>query len=708
MSRRPAISVLIPAYNAERYVLQSVQSVLAQTYEDFELIVVNDASTDRTLEVLSAISDKRLRVLNNSSNLGVVGAGNRALNEATGRYIARLDADDLSLPTRFAKQIAFLDQNPRVLVLGTEQSVLERGEIRFSRQPADADPQILKWMLHVSNPIGHPSTMFRAEVIGDLGVYMREEFKFAEDFDFLHRMLRLGEIAVLPEYLTIHRLHDQNMTRTRRDEVTSRTAAVLGDVFSTLFGSDRTEEAVLVAEHLMSGIPFESPAALDRLGRFLTELVTVFTDTYGLDHEQGRKVKGYTGKLWWRMIQTSLRRGQLHAPLRHHSSFRWNGETRPSVYQVARSLAAGLVPDLPQRVPPLPAPEPTARNCRLEINSTYLDVVPVRVDDPPSLFLVVDTEAEFDWRENFDRSLTSVNSMRQQFRAQDIFDRYGARPIYVVDYAVASQAEGFEPLREIFDRHACAIGAHLHPWVNPPFEEAISEHNSYGGNLPAGLEERKLRALVAMIQQSFGILPLFFKAGRYGVGRGTIETLARLGIEVDFSILPLADLRGRGGPDFRFAEAKPYRVGPSRILSVPMTRGQFGLLAPLAPRLHAALRSPIATRLHLPGILSRTHLANTVTLTPEGASAEEQIQLLKSMVGRGYRTFTLHYHSPSLAKHTPYVTSEAELKAFLVNLETVCRFFFDTLGGMPGNPADLVPPALREKIWPRPVVVTRS
>src|SRR5271168_4321700 len=128
--------------------------------------------------------------------------------------------------------------------------------------------------------------------------------------------------------------------------------------------------------------------------------------------------------------------------------------------------------------------------------------------------------------------------MRQQVRAQDIFDGYGSRPIYVVDYAVASQAEGYQPLREIFDRHACAIGAHLHPWVNPPFEEALSEHNSYGGNLPAGLEERKLRALVAMIQQSFDISPLFFKAGRYGVGRRTLDTLARLGIEVDFSILP--------------------------------------------------------------------------------------------------------------------------------------------------------------------------
>jgi GT2 family glycosyltransferase len=705
---RPTISVLIPAYNAERYVLQSVQSVLAQTYEDFELIVVNDASTDRTLEILSSIRDHRLLVLDNPRNLGIVGSLNRAMSEASGRYIARLDADDLCMPTRFARQVAFLDRNPRTMVVCTEQSVLERGQVRFSRQQADPDPKVLQWMLHVSNPIGHPSTMFRAEVVTELGAYLREEFKYAEDFDFLHRVLRLGEIAALPDYLTIYRQHDQNLTRTRRDEVTRRTTAVLRDVYSALLGSDRTAEATLVAEHLMSGIPFADPTALGRLGGFLSQLVTAFTETYRLSEEQRRKVGLYTGKLWWRTVQTSLRDGQFGVSWRQHASYLYSGETRPSMYQMVRSLVAGLVPDMPKRKSAGPKPATPTANCRLEINGTYLEAVPVPVDDPPSLFVVVDTEAEFDWRENFDRSLTSVNSMRQQFRAQDIFDGYGARPIYVVDYAVASQAEGYGPLREIFDRHGCAIGAHLHPWVNPPFEEALSEHNSYGGNLPAGLEERKLRALVAMIQQSFDISPLFFKAGRYGVGRRTIETLARLGIEVDFSILPLADLRGRGGPDFRFAKAKPYRVGPTRILSVPMTRGQFGLVAPLPPGLHGALRSPMATRFHLPGILSRTHLANTVTLTPEGASAQEQIQLLKSMVGRGYRTFTLHYHSPSLAKHTPYVTSEAELKAFLVNLETVCRFFFQTLGGMPGNPADLVPTALRGKIWPQPVMVASS
>jgi hypothetical protein len=116
--------------------------------------------------------------------------------------------------------------------------------------------------------------------------------------------------------------------------------------------------------------------------------------------------------------------------------------------------------------------------------------------------------------------------------------------------------------------------------------------------------------------------------------------------------------------------------------------------------LHGALRLPAALRMHLPGILSRLHLANTVTLTPEGVSAQEQIRLIQSMAARGFRTFTLHYHSPSLAVRTPYVRTEAELASFLDRLRAVCAFFFETLGGLPGNPVDLVPPSMRERVWP--------
>ena len=132
-----------------------------------------------------------------------------------------------------------------------------------------------------------------------------------------------------------------------------------------------------------------------------------------------------------------------------------------------------------------------------------------------------------------------------------------------------------------------------------------------------------------------------------------------------------------------------------------MTRAHLGPLAPLAPAVHAAMHSPLMTSLGLPGILANLGLLNTVTLTPEGISAREQIQLLETQLRRGYRTFVLHYHSPSLLPgHTPYVRTDADLTRFLKRIEAVCGFFFNQVGGMPGHPADLLPLHKRGDLWP--------
>ena len=693
----PAISVLMPAYNGERYIRTSVESVLAQTESDFELLVVDDASTDRTPEILAAIPDRRLRVLTNRTNLGIVGSLNRAMAEARGGYIARTDADDLCLPTRFAAQKQYLDQHPETLVLGTGMSVFEQGEIRFSRQIADQDLKVLRWMLHVGNPVGHPSMMFRASLIDTLGDYLRETYKYAEDFDFSHRVMHLGDIAVLPKHLVIYRQHEQNLTRTRRTEMVNRTAAVLADVYASLLGQPSEAEAALVARHMICGFPMLNAGAVERLGAFLNQLIPCFASAYDLTPMQFEAVVTHTSNVWWRALLATSRAGRVSDAFLKHQNFDWSEASRPPVWRIARSCMVGLLPLRPWFA--RPAVSGRVRSDPVIMNDVAYQPLPVANDDPPRLYIVVDTEAEFDWSKGFDRGQTKVSAMSEQQPAQAIFDGYGARPIYVVDYAVASQPDGYGPLREIFDRRGCAIGAHLHPWVNPPFEEDVSDFHSFGGNLPPGLEERKLTALVETIREGFGVSPLFFKAGRYGIGRNTINILHRLGFAVDFSLLPLADLRARGGPDFRFAEARPYRAGAEGMLSLPMTRGQLGLLAPLPPVLHGALHSKRAAKWHLPGILSGMRLANTVTLTPEGVPAREQIRLIDRLMRRGCRTFVLHYHSPSLAGHTPYVRTPRERKEFLINIEDVCRFFFDTMGGMPGNPADLVPAQMRDKVW---------
>lgn len=696
---RHDISVLMPAYNAESYVLESVQSVLAQTYENFELLVIDDHSTDRTLEIVSGISDRRLRIIQSPVNMGVVGALNRGMSVATGRYIARIDADDLCLPTRFAQQREYLEKSPQTMILGTDMSVLDGGMIRFNRPATNPDPKITHWMLLVGNPIGHPSMMFRADVVARLGAYLREEFRYAEDFDFSHRALTLGDVTVLQQHLVIYRRHDKNLTVTGRTKMIAKVSQILASVYSTLMGANFDVEAALVSEHLIAGNPVTDPAVIPRLGEFLNELIARFAEMHGLDSMQHEKVVRHTGRLWWQLILRSFQPGQLRSGLLHRGNYDWSTQTRPSMPKIAYAIISGLAKSLP-----VPRREPSVKSFAsperpITINGVGFQNTPFCDDGPPKIYIVVDTEAEFHWSEKFDSAATSVKAMSRQTLAQSIFDGHGARPIYVVDYAVASQPEGYEPLRDIFRRRACVIGAHLHPWVNPPFEEVISDRNSFAGNLPVDLEERKLRALVSMIHTNFGVSPMFYKAGRYGLGPGTMETLRRLNFEVDFSILPMADLTTRGGPDFRSANSLPYRTKDGKILSLPMTRGQTGLLTPMPQWMQRATQSSLGRTMRLPGILSRTRLANIVTLTPEGVSAQEQIDLIKSMYARRCRTFVMHYHSTSLGKYTPYVKNDADLKNFINNIETVCRFFFKTMGGMPGSPADLVPQSIRDLVW---------
>jgi GT2 family glycosyltransferase len=701
MTHIPAISVLMPVYNSETYLRQTIQSVLGQTETDFEFIVVDDCSTDGSLTILRELTDPRLRVLQNTCNLGIVATTNRALSVAGAQLIANMDNDDLCLPTRLARQRAYLAAHPETLLVGTEMAVLEHGVVRHTRPPGHPDPAVLKWMFHLSNPIGNPSTMFRRSALGD--PYLREAFTYAQDFDFAHRILQQGDIAILPEHLVIYRRHVANASRVNFTTMIAHAAKVLAGVYANLLGGVYDYEAGLVATHLMSGQPFVSTTTARQLARFLTRLTTVFADVNHLDGRQVAEIIQYTGQLWWRAIQATLRAGHPAIAWQVYSAYQGRIQTQPPLRHLARSLLSGLSPYHPPR-----RTLPTANSGQpLTLNGVHLQTRPNATLDPPTLYVVIDTEAEFDWRDEFARSQTSVRSIAQQTLAQKIFDGYGVRPIYLVDYAVASQPAGYEPLQTILAQRRCAIGAHLHPWITPPFEETLSEYNSYAGNLPASLERRKLRNLVDMIEMNFGIQPRYFKAGRYGLGPHTLAILSQLGFAVDFSILPLTDLRAKGGPDFTYAQTRPYHTDDG-LASFPMTRGQTGWLAPLSPRLHSALHSPLSLACHLPGILAHTGLVNTVTLTPEGVTAAEQIKLIQTLVARGERAFTLHYHSPSLAGLTHYVRNPAEVANFLVNIKTVCDYFFITLGGLPGNPADLVSPSQRNQIWPAAAPETAS
>lgn len=316
-------------------------------------------------------------------------------------------------------------------------------------------------------------------------------------------------------------------------------------------------------------------------------------------------------------------------------------------------------------------------------------VVPFPADQEPLLLVIVDTEEEFDWGRPFSRDSTRVTTVRNQARAHRVFERYQVTPVYVIDYPVASQAQGYGPLKELLEAGCCEIGAHLQPWVNPPFTEVLCEPNSFPCNLPPELERRKAEHLTRAIEDNLGVRPAVYKAGRYGVGPATPGILASLGYHIDVSVMPHTDLRPLSGPDFRRCSARPYWCGAdATLLEIPLTVGYTGLLGARGTRLYPRVAGPGAVRLHLPGVLARLGLLERTLLSPEGATHEELRRLTEALLRSGHRVFSLTYHSPSLAPgHTPYVRSQAELSAFLERIERYLDYFTNEVGGRPATTA---------------------
>lgn len=299
----------------------------------------------------------------------------------------------------------------------------------------------------------------------------------------------------------------------------------------------------------------------------------------------------------------------------------------------------------------------------------------------PELLIVVDTEEEFDWTRPFSRESVATKAIPAQAGADEIYDRLGIVPTYVVDYPVATDPDAVRFLRGLRDAGKAEIGAHLHPWVTPPHVETVTTRNSYHCNLPPDLERAKIAALTDAIEASFGARPIAFKAGRYGYGSNTGRMLAELGYQVDCSFVPHTDLSGDGGPDYRGVPDAPHWL-ENGLLEVPLSVGFLGAMPGLGERAAWLFDSPGAERLRVPGVLARTGIVARSRLTPEGTPAAEQCRLIEAMARRGHRIFSLTYHSPSLEPgHTPYVQDAADLERFLGDIEEVLTFFRDEMGG---------------------------
>ena len=275
--------------------------------------------------------------------------------------------------------------------------------------------------------------------------------------------------------------------------------------------------------------------------------------------------------------------------------------------------------------------------------------------------LTVDTEEEFDWGGAFTRTEHGLAHVGRLGGFQQFCEGLGVSPVYLIDWPIVANDRAVEFLRDALARGTAEIGVQLHPWVNPPHDEAIDGYNSYAGNLPPALERAKLLRLRDRIEQRLEVSPLIYRAGRYGVGPHTAAVLKEAGIAIDSSIRSNFDYRAGSGPDYRRHPLAPYWIDAEHsLLELPLTTCWFGML-----RRQGRLVHPLIERLPLArAVASRTGLLERIPLTPEGTSAEEALRGIDMALDDRLPLLLLSFHSPSLAPgHTPYVRNEDDLDA---------------------------------------------
>lgn len=307
----------------------------------------------------------------------------------------------------------------------------------------------------------------------------------------------------------------------------------------------------------------------------------------------------------------------------------------------------------------------------------------------PLLLTTVDAEESFDWSGDFSREADDVRAMAAQHLAHRVFDRHGVVPIYLVDYPVATQEAGCAPLRELLRDGRCDIGAQLHPWVNPPFLEEISRHNSYVGNLPTALEYEKARRLTEAIAERLGVQPRIFRTGRFGAGRRTGDILKRLGYQVDSSLSVCWPPEGTDWQHGLWAfSAQPHWIDRERtLMEIPASAALVGrLAASQGRRLAPVVFHPLMQRLPLGAALARLGLLERIRLSPEGITLAEAKRLVRHMAAEGHRVFVVTYHSPSLEPgNTPYTRTADDVRRLLDWLDAFYTFFREEIGGRPAT-----------------------
>jgi glycosyltransferase involved in cell wall biosynthesis len=209
----PEVTVLMSVYNGETYLHEAIESILNQTFSNFEFIIINDASTDNSIQIIQHYQDKRIKLIHNQKNLGLTKSLNKGLKLAKGKYIARMDADDISLPERLEKQVNFMNNRPEIGICGTWFQFSSENKIK--RHPT-THKEILT-ALFDNNAIGHPTSMLRKSILTDFNLCYNETFLAAQDYELWVRGAKVTQLANISEVLVFYRSHKEQVSNRKKN-----------------------------------------------------------------------------------------------------------------------------------------------------------------------------------------------------------------------------------------------------------------------------------------------------------------------------------------------------------------------------------------------------------------------------------------------------------------------------------------------------------
>lgn len=274
----PTATVLLPVYNGEKYLVESLDSLLAQSYADFEILAINDASTDGSARILEdyARRDRRIRILTQASNRGLIETLTLGVETSQANYIFRHDGDDRAHPDRIAASLAYLRKNPETVILGSSMNRIRAdGRLLGTQRFPERDPEI-RWQFLFRNPFAHSTVAFHRETARKLGGYAKSA-KHAEDYNLWTRMAGVGKLANLTEVYCDYRVHDENITSKNTNEMNAASARIGSAWLQKLLGNSADGEMAALWMRFRERAVL-APEEITKLVGALTELQRTHPD----------------------------------------------------------------------------------------------------------------------------------------------------------------------------------------------------------------------------------------------------------------------------------------------------------------------------------------------------------------------------------------------------------------------------------------------